>query len=82
MCRSVGRLLAANSHRHSCFSSSLGRTMDRIKKRKSLPTKPISLALMEEVRPAALRGQYDPETDTWSNRDYEAIAAKKHNEAM
>lgn len=44
------------------------------------PSHPPALLLISEPRPAVLSGHYDPKTDTWSNRLYEAAATKKHNE--
>jgi len=44
--------------------------------------RPASMAIAEKVREENCSGHYDTKTKTWSNRDYELAAAKKHNEDM
>ncbi|MDA8586768.1 hypothetical protein N9L47_10970 [Rhodobacteraceae bacterium] len=44
--------------------------------------RPASMVIAEKVREENCLGHYDAETNTWSNRDYDLAAAKKHNEDM
>ncbi len=48
----------------------------------SAKKRPASLAIAEKVREERAGGHYDTDTNTWSNRDYDLAAAKKHNEDM
>jgi hypothetical protein len=43
---------------------------------------PASLIIAEEVSEPVCKGYYDEASKTWSNRDFELAATKKHNEAM
>lgn len=43
---------------------------------------PAVLLLSEAVEPVAVTGEFDVGRQTWSNRNFECAAAKKHNEAM
>lgn len=50
---------------------------------KSTPQeRPASLAVAEKVREESCPGHYDKGTKTWSNRNYDLTATKKHNEDM
>ena len=44
--------------------------------------RPASLVIAEKVREENCPGHYDAENMTWSNRNYDLAAVKKHNEAM
>ena len=44
--------------------------------------RPASLVIAEKVREEPCSGHYDPERMTWSTRNYDLAAAKKHNEDM
>ena len=43
---------------------------------------PPALLIAEEVRPVPMVGHYDEESQTWSNRNFDTAAQKKHNEQM
>lgn len=40
------------------------------------------MSLVSTPRPLKVSGAYDRRTKTWSNREFEAAADKKHNEDM
>ena len=42
----------------------------------------IVLQLATPVEPIRVSGRYNPATSTWSNREFEGAALKKHNEDM
>lgn len=42
---------------------------------------PVSL-ISQSVKQTKTSGKYDKKSDTWSNRNYETSAQKKHNEEM
>jgi hypothetical protein len=44
--------------------------------------KPVGLVIAERVQEEQCGGKYDVATQTWSNRNYDLAAAKKHNEDM
>ncbi len=43
---------------------------------------PPALLIAEEVPPVGMAGRYDEESQTWSNRNCDTAAQKKHNEQM
>ncbi len=43
---------------------------------------PAVLLLAEDAEPIEVSGEFDPTRQTWSNRNYDCVATKKHNEAM
>lgn len=43
---------------------------------------PAVLLLAEDAEPIEVSGEFDPLRQTWSNRNYDCVATKKHNEAM
>ncbi len=43
---------------------------------------PAALVLGESVARVTVQGEFDCESSTWSNREYQCASAKKHNEGM
>ena len=43
--------------------------------------KPIALHMAVKVRELKVKGNFDEVTQTWSNRKFDQLAAKKHCEA-
>lgn len=43
---------------------------------------PAALGLGESVEIITVQGEFDCETSTWSNREFECASAKKHCEGM
>jgi hypothetical protein len=52
------------------------------KEQTNATAKPVVLFIAKQVEDPIASGEYSSVTDTWTNRNYELAASKKHNEDM